>query len=116
MLFFAAAAQRHDDPEQARRHLRAGLALWDGTGFRDRVTEATNHYATYKLAVALLAGAALDKPLPTESAIVERLSRLQRDDGGWITDYQPDGTPRGQANVETTSLVILALEGLWRDG
>jgi hypothetical protein len=34
----------------------------------------------------------------------------QAKDGGWITDYDQNGKPRGKANVETTSLAILAME------
>jgi hypothetical protein len=34
----------------------------------------------------------------------------QQKDGGWITDYDAERKPLGLANVETTSLAILALE------
>jgi len=35
----------------------------------------------------------------------------QRADGGFVTDYDAQGKPVGQANVETTSLAILAFDG-----
>ena len=40
-----------------------------------------------------------------------RLLAMQRQDGGFVTDYDAQGKPVGQANVETTSLAILALDG-----
>ena len=40
-----------------------------------------------------------------------RLLAMQREDGGFVTDYDDKGKPIGQANVETTSLAILALDG-----
>jgi hypothetical protein len=36
--------------------------------------------------------------------------KLQDRPGGWITDYDTTGQPLGLANVETTCLVLLALE------
>ena len=47
---------------------------------------------------------------PALTAMRVRLLKMQADTGGWITDYKPDGTPVGMANVETTSLAILALD------
>ena len=41
-----------------------------------------------------------------------RLLATQREGGGFVTDFNAQGRPVGQANVETTSLAILALDGL----
>jgi hypothetical protein len=41
--------------------------------------------------------------------LLARLLRLQRRDGGIVTDYDVQGRPVGEANVETTSLAVLAL-------
>ena len=45
-----------------------------------------------------------------EESIVNRLLSMHRADGGFVTDYDARGRPVGQANVETTSLAVLALD------
>lgn len=116
LLWLAAISMAKDAPEQARQHFEAALALWDGQGFCDRVTRHNGLYSTYKLALALIAAERLGQPLPLRAAVLDRLARLQSSAGGWITDYTAAGQPRGLANVETTCLVLLALEGeLGRD-
>ena len=110
LLFLAAIAET--DRAKSRRHFDDGLELWDGVGFKDRVASKHDQYATYKLALALLAARSLDVKAGQQPAIVERLLALQGDDGGWITDYDANGKPRGRANVETTCLAILGLEAV----
>ena len=87
------------------------MKSWDGTGIRDRASEKGGLYATYKLALALIAGARLDRKPGVKAEMLERLLAMQREDGGFVTDYDVQGKPIGQANVETTSLAILALDG-----
>jgi hypothetical protein len=43
-------------------------------------------------------------------AIYRTLLTQQADDGGWITDYDARGQRVWLANVETTSLAVLAIE------
>ena len=69
-------------------------------------------YATYKLALALIAAARLNRHPTIEEKIIERLLAIQRKDGGFVTDFDAKGRPVGETNVETTSLAVLALEGL----
>lgn len=97
----------------------AGWAMWDGVGFRDRVVEVHGRYATYKLALGVLASCRLGRGINARvnddhakafAQAVERMEGLRNELGGWITDYAPDGKPLGLANVETTSLCIMALE------
>jgi hypothetical protein len=108
LLFLAAIAEA--DPQKSRRHFDDGLAMWDGTGFRDRAVANDHRYSTYKLALSLIAAAKLRvKPKP-QPAVIDRLLALQANDGGWITDYDKTAKPIGLANVETTSLAILALD------
>jgi hypothetical protein len=110
--FLAAIASAETDPRQARRHLEQGVRLWDGVGFKDRVAKQAGKYAAYKVALALLAAAKL-KPRPAEQgALLERLLKQQGGDGGWVTDYDEEGKPLGQANVETTALAVLALDAV----
>jgi hypothetical protein len=111
LLFMAAIAEVGRDKEKARGHFEAGLKTWDGTGIRDQVNEKGGLYATYKLALALIAGARLDCKPGDRAKMIDRLLAMQRQDGGFVTDYDAQGKPVGQANVETSSLAILALDG-----
>jgi hypothetical protein len=108
LLFLAAIAEA--DRAKARRHFDTGMKLWDGTGFNDRVATKHHQYATYKLALSLIAAQNLEAEPPQRQAIAEQLLALQADDGGWITDYDARRKPLGRANVETTCLAILGLE------
>jgi hypothetical protein len=108
LLFLAAMAEK--DSAKARKWLDAGLAMWDGAGFRDAVVDVARQYATYKLGLAVLACRKLDVTPEAEPVILNRLNAQQASSGGWITDYSLSGKPRGLANVETASLAILALE------
>ena len=110
-LLLLAAVALAEKP-QANRHLRQAVQMWDGMGFKDRVVEKHDRYATYKLALALLAAAKLNERPPAHEAILERLLAQQNKDGGWITDYDRKGRTVGLANVETTSLAVLALDAL----
>ena len=112
LLFLATVAEAENERKEAVRHFEAGLATWDGTGFKDKVNRRTGLYATYKLALALIAAARLNRRPEMEESIVNRLLAVQREDGGFVTDYDAQGRPVGQANVETTSLAVLALDGL----
>jgi hypothetical protein len=109
LLFLAAIASAETDPRQARRHFEQGMRLWDGVGFKDRVAKKDGTYAAYKVALALLAAGKLDLRPAERGALLGRLLKQQGDDGGWVTDYDENGRPRGRANVETTSLAVLAL-------
>ncbi len=64
------------------------------------------------MALALIAASRLGERPPAHEAILERLLAQQSKDGGWITDYDFRGNPVGLANVETTSLAVLALDAL----
>ena len=55
LLFMAAIAEAGRDKEKALGHFEAGMKTWDGTGIRDRASEKGGLYATYKLALALIA-------------------------------------------------------------
>lgn len=107
LLFLAAIAE--SDKAIARQHLDDGLKLWDGTGFKDRAAPK-QQYATYKLALSLIAAVKLDVKFDFQPAILGQLLALQGKDGGWITDFDEARKPVGLANVETTCLTILGLE------
>lgn len=110
LLLIAAVAEK--DRAASRSHFAAAMKLWDGKGFADEVVKKHGIYATYKLALALHAARHLDANPPELAAIRQRLLSMEHKDGGWITDYTPDGKPRGLVNVETTCLAIIGLAGL----
>jgi len=93
-----------------QRHWEAVVRLWDGNGFNDVAAEKHQQYATYKLALALIAGSRLQAIGKLLEAVREKLLLLQEESGGWVTDYDRDGKRIGVANVETTCLAILGLE------
>ena len=111
LLFMAAIAEAGRHKEKGLGHFEAGMKTWDGTGIRDRASEKGGLYATYKLALALIAARRLDRKPEQPAEMLKRLLAMQREDGGFVTDYDALGKPVGQANVETTSLAILALDG-----
>jgi hypothetical protein len=84
---------------------------WDGHGLADPATKAHQLYATYKLALALIASQRMGEKLSFEGDLLSRLKSQQAPSGGWITDYDESGKSHGFANVETTSMVLLALRG-----
>jgi hypothetical protein len=108
LLFFTAMAEK--DAVKARVAYDAAMAMWDGTGFRDAVVKVSGKYATYKLGLALRVAQRFGDKSDVLSKIRAKLLHLQNAAGGWITDYKPDGTRVGMANVETTCLAILGLE------
>jgi hypothetical protein len=112
LLFLGAIASAETDPRQARRSFEQGMRLWDGVGFKDRVAKRADHYAAYKVALALLAADRLKVQLTVKEALVGRLLRQQGEDGGWVTEYDQKGKPLGWANVETTALAVLALDAV----
>ena len=114
LLLLAAVAQAQPDRPAARQSFAAAEAMWDGVGLADRVTAATGLYATYKLALALLAARAVEAAFPAGPAVRDRLLAMQAADGGWVTDYDRSRKPAGVANVETTSLAVLALDAAAR--
>lgn len=112
LRLLAAIALATDDEEAAKKNLDAALQMWnqEHQGFADAVLKTRNIYATYKLAMAVIAAHRLNQMDHLPRGMMEQLRRLQDPTGGWITDYQPDGTPIGKANVETTCLAILAFD------
>src|SRR5437867_953262 len=111
LLLLAAMAQAASAPADARKNFEKAVAMWDGEGFKDAATKKSGIYATYKLALYLIAADRLRISAPHRDEVITRLLAMQSLDGGWITDYK-EGKPVGVANVETTCLSLLALQGL----
>lgn len=47
------------EPSKAALHFQAAMTRWNGKGFKDRAVQAHHRYATYKLALALIAASKL---------------------------------------------------------
>ena len=111
LLLLAALAEAKSAPADARKNFDQAVALWDGEGFNDAATRHSGVYATYKLALYLIAADRLHISAPHRDEVIARLVAMQSRDGGCITDYKA-GKPVGLANVETTCLALLALQSL----
>ncbi len=110
LLLLASIAQARAERDEARRNFERAASLWDGHGFKDRAASAMGIYSTYKLALYLIAADRLGVKPANGPAVLSRLLAMQAPEGGWITDYKED-RPLGLANVETTCLAILAIQG-----
>ena len=111
LLLLASVAQARSAPADARRDFDKATALWDQEGFQDPASRHGGRFATYKLALYLIAANRLGISPPHRVEVIDRLLAMQTPDGGWITDYK-GGKPVGLANVETTCLALLALKTL----
>ncbi len=105
--------------DEARNLFLELLAMWDGYGFADAAYNATHVYDTYKVGLALYLCRILDRTparCPAKRETIEKwieiLLEMQRGDGGIVTNYRVENgrlVPLGDANVETSSIVALAL-------
>src|SRR5262245_32020206 len=111
LVLLASLAQARSAPADAHKNFDKAVAMWDGDGFKDRATKHNGIYATYKLALYLIAADRLKVAAPHRDQVVARLLAMQSPDGGWKTDYK-EGKAVGLANVETTCLSLLALQTL----
>jgi hypothetical protein len=110
LLFMAAIANSRTNAAAARESFQRAIAMWDGRGFDDQAARKQKHYATYKLALALIASDRVQLALPQRAQVLAQLRKLRHASGGWVTDYDRESRPRGLANVETTCLTLLALK------
>ncbi len=96
------------------------MEKFDENGFADKAFNSTDNekkqYTTYKLALSIIAGVALDEEIKQE--IIDRLLLSQAIDdvnqslGGFTTLSTAEIARDGDANVETTSLALIALSKL----
>jgi hypothetical protein len=110
LLYAALSCHWQGNDTAAHEYFEEAKGMWDGIGINDTVTKAGDLYGTYKLALLLYTSKVLGEQLPFKYDLVDRIWSLQREsDGGIITDYFADGTAHGDANTETTSIVIIAI-------
>ena len=94
------------NPAESLRIFANTLSKFDGTGFRDKAYNG--QYDTYKLAMALYAGATIHAPIPNGNEILDALQAMQAPDGGYFTNYTYVIAPKGDENTETTAWALLA--------
>ena len=108
LLYASLSAHDDGDDETAKAYFNEAVAMWDGMGIRDKHTNVTGLYATYKLALLYHVAHQLNETLSFEEALLNWLWRQQHDNGGFITDYDLEGTPNGDTNTETTAIILIA--------
>ncbi len=105
------------DKARAEDLFKQAMKMWDGNGINDKATKESGQYSVYKLALAIYAFKALGEPAKYWPIIREMLSVIAKAQdpasGGIHTNYVVrNGTldfSVSDRNVETTSIVILAL-------
>lgn len=89
-----------------------GRWMWDGKGFNDKITKEVGYYATYKLALYLLASKRVRTIFKIDSEAKEIIGKMQGTSGGIYTDYTKEFKiphPEVDTNTETTAFCLLAL-------
>jgi len=107
----------------ALNYFKAGMSMWNGTGFIDGATNLSQGFATYKVGLALWVAKQLNQTLngalysigtftPAECAKMESIVWAMQDptNGGIYTNYTSTfGTAGSDTNVETTAICLLYL-------
>jgi hypothetical protein len=109
LLLYAALSKHWEGKDdEAIALFNKAKDMWDGVGINDKATDS--HYATYKLGLLLYTSKVLEIKLDFETQLIATIWNMQdKTSGGIITSYKPDGTPFGDTNTETTSIIIIAL-------
>ena len=84
------------------------LDMWDGIGFADRAYKETRLYETYKLSLYHFLARALRVEDEVSRTIPSIVEKMVTGEGGVVTHYTESLEPKGDPNVETTSVTILA--------
>ena len=94
---------------EALSMFQIGASMYNGIGINDSIFIKYRDYQTYKLALYIYAATLLGESYPS-SVKTNLLAMQNTTNGGFYSDYAPDYSTAGHdANVETTSLAILAL-------
>lgn len=112
-LYAALDSHNEGNEREAVSRYRQAMKLFDGIGFADKpYTSTVGHglYATYKLALALYVAVQIKEP--PDSRLLPALLSKQNESGGFVTLYDSEGIPQGDANTETTSYALLALTAI----
>jgi hypothetical protein len=110
LLYAALSCHWQGNDSGALAYYNNATKMWNETnkGIQDKAFNGT--YDTYKLALLLYTSKVLGQSPAFLSELVDRIYAQQREsDGGIVTNYLANGTLQGDANTETTSIVIIAL-------
>ncbi|MEM0027601.1 MAG: hypothetical protein QXT53_06265 [Ignisphaera sp.] len=94
--------------EQIQRYKEHVKGMWLGIGFGDIAYSKSGLFETYKLSLYYFLMRALGQRDEIVEWIEDNINRFIVD-GGVVTHYNGDLTPRGDPNVETTAITALAL-------
>jgi len=112
LLYAALSRHREGKDDEAIALFNMAKDMWDGVGINDSYFKEKGYYATYKLALLIYTSKVLGQTLDFEKELIATIFRMQdRETGGIITDYYPNGEPveYADANTETTSIIVIAL-------
>lgn len=105
------------DLDQASGLFDLAAGMYDGTGLNDKAAQANGEYATYKLALYIIAANRLNLDRPELHEMADTILALQESDpdsnryGGIYTEYDSNLSPlpHTDTNTETTALCLFAL-------
>jgi len=118
LVYKALNSLLHGSKSYAEHLFEKLMGMWDGNGFKDIAFRG--EYSTYKIALAIFLYRALKASKSSQivkyNGIIEKcykiICEMQRGDGGIVTNYvvlNGKTIAVGDANTETTSIVVLAL-------
>lgn len=93
--------------EQAQKYRERVKEMWLGTGFGDAAYNSSGLFETYKLSLYYFLMKALGQRDEVVEWIENNIDRFVVN-GGVVTHYDTNLTPRGDPNVETTVITALA--------
>ena len=109
-LYLALNHHLYGDKENATRLVRVAESMWNGYGFLDKAAKESGLYQNYKLGLYLFTV----KAIGYNSTIYDEVERVawsyQKENGGIAALSYLNGTVYGTANVETTSILLLAYD------
>ena len=92
----------------AETSIRLAERMWRDNGFYDKAAQNEGRYHNYKLGLYLFTVKATGVTSPIQDAVERTAWSNQKTNGGIATQSYFNGTIYGTANVETTSVLILA--------
>lgn len=110
LLYAALSCHWQGNNSGAFGYFNNAAKMWNETskGLQDKAFNGT--YDTYKLALLLYTSKVIGENLTFESELINKIYEQQnQSNGGIVTGYYSNGTLVGDANTETTSIVIIAL-------
>jgi hypothetical protein len=110
LLYASLSSYWRGNKTVALKYFNKAQEMWDGKGLYDMFTKTHQIYEVYKPALLLYTSKVLGVELPFKRGLLERIQKQQDPStGGIIVLYRLDGTPIGDVNTETTSIVIIAI-------